>query len=90
MSRRSRRACANDPEVVRDSDVEMTHDHGFEGENVMTRPFRPTLIITSLALLTGCISGPPLQTVVITSPSKRLAIYGVRTYQHEKGVLVRA
>lgn len=54
----------------------------------MTRPFRPALIITFLALLTGCISGPPLQTTVITNPSKRLAIYGVRTYQAKKGVLV--
>src|SRR3546814_8645363 len=60
----------------------------FEGENVMTRPFRPALIITFLALLTGCISGPPLQTTVITSPSKRLEIYWVRTYQDKKGVLV--
>lgn len=54
----------------------------------MTRPFRPALIITFLTLLTGCISGPPLQTTVITNPSKRLAIYGVRTYQAKKGVLV--
>src|SRR3546814_5404899 len=54
----------------------------------MTRPFRPALIITFLALLTGCISGPPLQTTVITSPSKRLEIYWVRTYQDKKGVLV--
>src|SRR3546814_19069570 len=54
----------------------------------MTRPFRPALIITFLALLTGCISGPPLQTTVITSPSKRLEIYWVRTYQAKKGVLV--
>src|SRR3546814_11933627 len=54
----------------------------------MTRPFRPALIITFLALLTGCISGPPLQPTVITSPRKRPEIYWVRTYQDKKGVLV--
>lgn len=54
----------------------------------MIRPFKAILIITFLALLTGCISGPPLQTTVITSPSKRLEIYWVRTYQDKKGVLV--
>lgn len=54
----------------------------------MITAIRPTLIIALLVLLTGCISGPPLQTKVIASPSKRLEIYGVRTYRDERGILV--
>ena len=54
----------------------------------MITAFRFVLIFISLALLMGCISGPPLQTTVITSPSERLEIYWVRTYQDKKGVLV--
>lgn|SRR3546814_613047 len=54
----------------------------------MIRAFRSAAIIPMLALLSGCISGPPLPTAVIASPGKRLEIYGIRTYQHKKGVLV--
>src|SRR3546814_4431812 len=45
-------------------------------------------VITILGLLAGCVSGPPLQTTIIVSPSKPLEIYGVRTYRTNKGVLV--
>lgn len=41
-----------------------------------------------LTLLIGCAEGPPLQTAVLAKPDRRLEIYGVRTYQHKKGVLV--
>lgn len=54
----------------------------------MNRGIYALPVITILGLLAGCVSGPPLQTTIIVSPSKPLEIYGVRTYRTNKGVLV--
>src|SRR3546814_11224560 len=53
----------------------------------MNRGIYALPVITILGLLAGCVSGPPLQTTIIVSPSKPLEIYGVRTYRTNKGVL---
>src|SRR3546814_18007805 len=54
----------------------------------MNRGIYALPVITILGLLAGCVSGPPLQTTIIVSPSKPLEIYAVRTYRTNKGVLV--
>src|SRR3546814_14660352 len=54
----------------------------------MNRGIYALPVITILGLLAGCVSGPPLQTTIIVSPSKPLEIYGVRPYRTNKGVLV--
>src|SRR3546814_2083112 len=59
-----------------------------EGGVAMNRGIYALPVITILGLLAGCVSGPPLQTTIIVSPSKPLEIYGVRTYRTNKGVLV--
>lgn len=45
-------------------------------------------LLIILKPLTGCAEGPPRQTAVLAKPDRRLEIYGVRTYQDKKGVLV--
>lgn len=41
-----------------------------------------------LAMLTACVNGTSLETMVINNPNLSLEIYDVRTYQHGMSVLV--
>ena len=76
-----------DDERARRDVVTSTGPNSERGDG-MTRTLRPMPVIIFLAMLTGCVGGPPLQTTVITKPSRRLEIYGVHAYQHKGGVLV--
>ena len=44
--------------------------------------------LACVLFLSACSYGPRLETSVITLPGRQLAIYGVRSYAHEKGLLV--
>lgn len=86
MSLRSLPACANAP----DSDILAGRHIPIKSQRIegRTAMIRGLPIISMVALLTGCVSGPPLQTAVVVGPDKPLKIYGVRTYRDKKGLLV--
>src|SRR3546814_7750611 len=54
----------------------------------MNRGIYALPVITILGRLACCVSGQPIHTTIIVSPSKPLEIYAVRTYRTNKGVLV--
>lgn len=51
-------------------------------------PGNRALSSACVLFLSACSYGPRLETTVITLPGRQLAIYGVRSYAHEKGLLV--
>ena len=51
-------------------------------------PGNRALSSACVLFLSACSYGPRLETTIITLPGRQLAIYGVRTYAHEKGLLV--